>query len=305
MNQTNKEEKDQYIYHYTSLEAFQTILKSYRDSKDKGNIVFWASNILYMNDPSEMMIGYKSLMEYLPSIEDDVQKNKRLSNLSENYHILGLSDEETQDLFCKNSFIKETCPFILSFSSEAYSIPMWHIYGRGGHGICIHFKKDELEKSLNSTDGILIPIDYTEELKKNELFKSLSTDIKECYDRYLHNIEGMKSDCGYLIEKITAIKEMCTILSPYLKNHLFAFENEIRYIMHTIDNSLIKYRYSRKRTLIPYIEVPIPVNSISGIEIGPCSDLFSQRENLQEDLNITFPHHTIKVIHSNIPLRDI
>ena len=79
MDRTVDEKCDQYIYHYTSLEAFQTILKNYRDSKDKDNIIFWASNIRYMNDPTEMMIGYKALMNYLPSIEDNIPNEKKLS----------------------------------------------------------------------------------------------------------------------------------------------------------------------------------------------------------------------------------
>lgn len=305
MDRTVDEKCDQYIYHYTSLEAFQTILKNYRDSKDKDNIIFWASNIRYMNDPTEMMIGYKALMNYLPSIEDNIPNEKKLSSLSTQYHVIGQSDEDTQHYFNEISFVKELSPFILSFSSEASSIPMWHIYGKGGHGVCLYFEKKTLEKALNSKDGILLSLDYEYDLHKSIYYKPFSKEIEEYYLDYLKDVEGKPTDNGYLQEKISVVRKMCTYLSPYLKNHLFKFENEIRYIHHTMDKELIKYRYSAKRRIIPYIEIHIPVNTLYGIEIGPCSDLRLQKENLQEDLNVTFPNRTIKIIHSDVPLRDM
>lgn len=300
--------KEDYIYHYTSIEAFQNIMKKYRESKDKKNIIFWASNILIMNDLTEMMIGYKSLMNYLPSIEADVSMDKRLSSLSRNYHINGWSDRKTQDFFNSNSFIKELSPFVLSFSSQASSIPMWCIYGKNGHGVCLYFDKKILMNALNAIslgNDILLPIDYEYDIKKNIYFNTFSKIIKDVYDEYLEEIKNKTSDDGFFLEKILAVRKICTLLSPYFKNNLFNFENEVRFIKHTVEKSEIKFRYSEKRTLIPYVEIPIPVKSLCGVEVGPCSNLLLQRKNIDADLVATFPDYKIDIIETNVPLRDI
>ena len=48
------------IYHYTSVDAFDKMLREMKRHGSK-ELLFWASNIHYMNDPNEMSFLYDKL----------------------------------------------------------------------------------------------------------------------------------------------------------------------------------------------------------------------------------------------------
>ena len=59
------------LYHYTTVDAFESILKKMRkDGVDY--LTFWASNVHYMNDPHELEFFYDELIRIMPEIEDDL-----------------------------------------------------------------------------------------------------------------------------------------------------------------------------------------------------------------------------------------
>lgn len=303
----NNMRQEDYLYHYTSIESFQGMMKNYRESKDNGNIVFWASNIMFMNDPTEMKIGYDAIMTFLPNIENDIEKVKRISSLITDYHINGWSEEQTCNFFKDNSFNIHFTPFVLSFSSQPSSIPMWSIYGKRGHGICLYFDRKCLMNYFNTSEdnGLLVPLDYEYNIEKSIYNQTYKDTIKKEYEKYLKRISNKNSSDGFFKEKLEAIRSICFFLSPYFKNNLFKYEKEVRYIKHTFAINEINYRYSKNRLIIPYIEIPIPIAFLKAVELGPCTDLKLQRKNIQSELDITFSGITINIIDSNVPLRDL
>ena len=60
------------IYHYTSVEAFDSMLRKMSE-KGSNELVFWASNIHYMNDPNELSFLYDELVKALPELENDLE----------------------------------------------------------------------------------------------------------------------------------------------------------------------------------------------------------------------------------------
>lgn len=61
----------EHIYHYTSIEAFDKMLINMK-KEGTSNLMFWASNIHYMNDPHELEFIYDELIKVLPEIEREI-----------------------------------------------------------------------------------------------------------------------------------------------------------------------------------------------------------------------------------------
>lgn len=112
------------IYQYTNIDAlFNGIIL--KEPKNEGaEICLWASNYLYMNDPSEIATGQeyvnKILKEYL--VEDD-------------------DNNEIQDKMDDVDY------YITSFSMTSDSLPMWGMYGKNGSGIALGFDRAIIEKT--------------------------------------------------------------------------------------------------------------------------------------------------------------
>lgn len=291
------------IYHYTSVDAFQSIMKSYRSSEDKENLVFWASNILSMNDPTEMQMGFNAIMKYLPRIEDELKvvQTKRLSRLTKDYQISELTEQDSEQIFREKSFNPMFAPYVLSFSKEKESIPMWYMYGKGGHGINLYFDEKEIN---NTKDLLLVDINYHEDIVGSSYISTIKNVITKQYKNYLEKVDGINSSYSILLEKIITIRRICSMLSPFFKNRLFDYENECRVIVY-FPTRKINYRYSSKGFLVPYIEQPIPIKSLRAIGLGPCSNLYGLRQKIRMELDLSILNNEIEIYDSNVPLRDI
>ena len=75
------------VYHYTSMDAFLCLLESIKKSSDQKSFIFRATNIFFLNDPSEFIYGQKILMEVLKVIEYEksVNYDLRISDISRRY----------------------------------------------------------------------------------------------------------------------------------------------------------------------------------------------------------------------------
>lgn len=101
-----EQETDVNVYHYTDLNAMISIL-----SKDK--IVLRATNVLYLNDPHELLEGIDVINEIL--------KDKIHPGAFRNY-------------------------YLTSFSANKDSLSMWGMYAANGNGCALAFDYDELSK---------------------------------------------------------------------------------------------------------------------------------------------------------------
>ena len=59
------------VYHYTSVDAFEKMFRKMKEDNSK-ELVFWASNIHYMNDPNELSFLYDELISLLLELEKDL-----------------------------------------------------------------------------------------------------------------------------------------------------------------------------------------------------------------------------------------
>lgn len=284
------------IYHYTTLQTANSILNNYRQSEDKDNIVFWASSIYMMNDPTEMQYGWDVLIETLCGYEDanDVPADIRLSNFMKETEKSPFSK-----VFEEHFYNEDKTVFVISFSKEKDYLPMWSTYGENGNGICLCFD----EKFFHTKNEMMIVFPalstlYLGQSNNDEsTMKALGEIIGQEYKFYL---EGTKS----FLEKTQTIGTMIPIVSACIKDSAFAYENEKRVVAmpHNINESIC-FRTSVKGNLVPFVKIPIPIKSLKEIIVGPGI----QTENVKRGLQLFLHSCEVKIplSLSCVPYREI
>lgn len=274
------------VYHYTTIEAFFEMIKKIKWNKtaDEHYLTFWASSIYAMNDPQEFMHGYKILQDsLLPEIERKLgikENNLKLSNMAK---ICGYKD---LDKWNKNVidmiYSAQDVPFIVSFSRNKDYLPMWKEYANDGKGVCLCF--NNYEYTIKKLENINIDIDITHRLHANDIsYERADDSIKNAlYSIYCRYYEDYRNENKEIQKQkmLSCFATMAVTVSPYFKHNAYKYENEVRLIEFKKDNNDVNYRISKHGRLIPYIEVPVKLQYLNQIIIGPCADSHSVRREL-------------------------
>lgn len=251
----DKKKKVEYFYHYTTQETLCCMLNKYRENMDQGNLIFWASSIFTMNDPQEMMHGVEVFKVLVPFNENFYK---------EVYNIL---PEEKLDLDIfdhENSFLDNShTPFVISFSRNEDDLAMWTMYGDGGYGVSLKFN-NELKSYTSAVADATKP--------ENVYYGTGSNHIQMFFKIYLEGLKKIRS-CHENQQKEACKKEtinrLYTHLCPFIKTESYRNENESRLSYCDVPSNLVRFRI-RNKTVIPYIEVPIPTKYLEEVIIGPC-----------------------------------
>lgn len=137
------------IYHYTTGGALLGMFKDY-DAKSNPNLTMWATHYMYMNDPSEVVLGDKIYKSAISDIEEklNIPQNQRIGEI-----INGTAFGEMQSYLNRLTMslpqqVCETNPFIVSFSEERDSLQMWNIYATNGNGIALVFDRKKNDRKI-------------------------------------------------------------------------------------------------------------------------------------------------------------
>lgn len=114
------------LYHYTSIEAFKSILKNAKTLKQ---MCFWATRYDCFADKEEFKLGIESIRRLLPQVEKDLPLDRQVANL------FGWNEIE------RNTNLP--FPYIVSFTSRPDNSYMWEEYAKSD-GIVM-----EIDDSLN------------------------------------------------------------------------------------------------------------------------------------------------------------
>lgn len=294
-----------FVYHYTSVEGFKSILE---------NKKLWFSGIQYMNDASEMLEASNCCKEYF------IQKHGD----EETPVIKEYLDKQYEELFEKE---KKKNIFVCCFSLGNDELPIWNYYCKDNkvQGYNLAFKLSELIdnllrnnwENLSKCDISYGIVQYDKEkamqLYDNMLKYSL-TKYKEdfekafvfLFDEYA-KIDGIKDvkklekiEKEYNLQVASFIKDnqcnnaiaapiysfdkgtMAFSLSPindpifYIKNQTFASEKEVRICITVPDDVLKKmkedgiYKFRNfNGILIPYLDLKFEDSCIQGVTISP------------------------------------
>ena len=258
-------DKDKPLFHYTSVEGFLGIASSK---------TIWATNILYLNDASEL------------NYSKELLRNELFEIRKKGFNINGNLETSVEPIFFEivEENIDKLIPsqnfgfFVCSFSEEKDLLSQWRGYCPEGIGFSLGFSKKLLTQCAGQSKFALKPCLYDEEAQT----QSIRDLIKKTSDRFRTKIKNSSQiwNAWDTKGKILAADFMLEFiaLAPTFKHHKFCEEKEWRIVaslkMNHM-NELIKFRSGRSM-IIPYIEIYLPIKdgnlSIDEIVVGPTTD---------------------------------
>lgn len=244
------EVKLKHLNHFTSVDAIINIVE---------NNTFWASNCSFLNDRREIDRVFKPFMEAIIRVHKEV-----FDELV----------EEDFEKFLKGliEYHKENI-FILSFTSNDESIPLWEIYS-GSNGLCAKFDYDGFvnirEEVQHSTKGD-VSIEFFNVVYDVDYMHNVILDIIEIYKSNLAKmiIKGKESK-GKLMSEVTLEFSKLTSAviqaSAITKSPEFMYECEVRAIIINTNIGNVKFR-SVGDSIKPYIEIEFKKSPLTEIII--------------------------------------
>lgn len=283
-----KLEESDVLYHYTSIETLNAILSNVKreapeeaneDSLDFYKFVLRATHWAYLNDPSENNFLFEKLNESL-------NKNSE-ADCSIFDTVIGIIRSVSGQ------------PYIISLSKSRDDLDMWRSYSKNGTGVAIGFKSNVIE-------NIVKQIENYQSVVRSEFLdcrylddNMLDDEIKE-YTPFIVNHLKIKPipiswDLIKFILSFIRYKHPC-----YINER----EKRIAVFSKPLDN-VVKFRTANGIN-IPYIEVVLPLSSISEIIIGPCANNELNEDSIRMQLNdVTRLSNKIKIECSELPYRQI
>ena len=258
-------DKDKPLFHYTSVEGFLGIASSK---------TIWATNILYLNDASELNYSKELLRNELFEIRKKGFNINSNLETSVDHIFFEIVEENIDKLIPSQNFGF----FVCSFSEEKDLLSQWRGYCPEGIGFSLGFSKKLLTLCAEQSKFASKPCLYDEEAQT----QSIRDLIKKTSDRFRTEIKNSSQiwNAWDTKGKILAADFMLEFiaLAPTFKHHKFCEEKEWRIVaslkMNHM-NELIKFRSGRSM-IIPYIEIYLPIKdgnlSIDEIVVGPTTD---------------------------------
>lgn len=287
------------IYHYTSGSGFNSILFNKNESD---NITIWASRFDCLNDKSE---GKNVVLIYRELCQELLNNRKIKKDFFDTIVDLRPSEKAlfsfTQEQN-KSSNMQECSRYIISFSTENDSLPMWNYYSKGNYyeGFNIGFEPRNLNMSLENSfkDKNINANIYSVIYNQEEMKKLIKKVILQLYKSYDESNSKLLTDF---------ISQRLFDWSLCFKSDKFRHEKEVRVVIDVADGEkdmIVKYR-TYKGYLIPYIEIKIPKNEVTSVSFGPL--LFDEKEkekqkNIMKKMLIS-QNYCDNVEMSEIPVR--
>ena len=266
------------IYHHTTTEGLIGILTRRK---------IWATDIEFLNDYEELLVGIKELGRVAK-----VNKEKMNGNNPYEKSLFDFYDIYEKNLRKNISSIRI---FIASFTKTRDNLRQWMAYGRPNSSYSIAFKGNML----------------------NDVEKIRSDGLKYCQkdvDYELDTLLSRSLDATFLKEKISEGNPLDEVLKRVfndgmfgccsVKRKEFSDENESRLIFQAKVDSTACLNSSFRNwggIIVPYIEVPICIESIDEIIIGPNVNKFLAEKGLNNLLKSNGINP--KISHSDCTLR--
>ena len=299
---------DSLKYHYTSPEALRLIIE---------NHCIFFTDIRYLNDRSEDIYLVKILLDVLSENKNKYPVVESITNqLFKNHSIDDLRNLRVINIDYNTP--KKYTPvrkFVFCTAIKGDLLNMWNYYVKSGRyqGYNIGFNIEKLLKTFDTikphtTDPFEVlygSVIYDSKKQRDEIIKEF--EKIEVLSRISEDINNLVMDFRFFIDRFGA----------FFKNPSFSIENEYR-ICIVIDeknlkkdksdyfgtnNQKMKYRFRESNGLIvPYIEVQLPKDSISRINISPMMEIEIAKESLRELLTEN-DYKNVQIYKSKIPVR--
>lgn len=224
------------LFHYTDIHAVISILE---------NRALRCTDLRYLNDSTEFHHGVEKFLENLPQAPYGLFHNEATVVASRTYVEEAMRRANEQ-------FANYNDIFVMSLSRSGDLLSQWRGYG----AYAIEFNEEVLTREVPSLHQCI----YSKHEQDASALSALTDAIKVVsYDFQENGLVGMKGmDATFELYRVAA----------RFKDTGFAEESEARLIVSEVELANVKYRV-RGQMLIPYIEVPITLDCIKAIHVGP------------------------------------
>ena len=303
-------ERNRYVYHYTGFDSLFCLLEGYRKGLYKGHLPFWGFNVFNANDPMEMKVGFNAVKAFIcnSGIESEVPEIQKLSEVYEN-----IRNEE----LCKKEYLganhdqySSFIPYTVSFSAKRDFMPMWSLYGKMGKGVSLVFDAIEMIENLEDLCQFGF-VAYDKETNMNALNEMIPPLYKWYTDR---------NSQPTIETKINELSSICYAVSPFFKCEDYKYESEFRIArsnhyscLSSLEGSseeikriilrTITSNSSTKLVIPSHIDIPISINSLIEIIIGPCANFDVMEHIIRKELS-ECNLNNIKITPSKVPYRN-
>lgn len=304
-----KSDKDNIKYHYTSPNAFLSILK---------NKAAYFTDIRYMNDASENIYFVKLLLDFMSEGQAQFSLAQEAINI-----LLDRNDfDNIRQLRVRKIRYSEKINdiksrlFLFCTCKSCDSLNMWNYYVSNGiyQGYNIGFQVDKLLKTFDTpehtSDGFMV-------YYGNVLYKA--KDQIEEIKSVVEELEQIGNQHGCILAA-EYLKAYIELQGAFYKHSKFESEEEFRIIIcikernipHTRDEAqaffgqynknLIEDFHIKNGLIVPHLTVQIPDDAISRITISPTIEFDISKNSIRELLKIK-GFRDAKVYSSKIPVR--
>lgn len=264
-----RDNKESLIYHYTSFNTINEILK---------NNSLRACDLKRLNDRNEHKIWFDVFDQVIAKFSSKEDYTKY--------------DVFLESIINEISKYKKFDCFVTCFSFERDLLSQWRAYGDDGQGICIAFEVStflsELYKHNDPNNEFKLlhgQLEYNYEKVHNDIYKIIQDLI--------HSFIKSKLTCHdffNMVDKKDEFHETCKniyLRMQDLKDSSFFEEREFRLFYQFSDDKKEKQSFERNKRLIPFVnlsfgETKIPIKEII---LGPAlADKEEKIENLKDVL---------------------
>lgn len=265
---------DKLVYHYTSIEAFRSLIESVPKSSTGDCFLFRASNILFMNDPNEFYFGRKVFIKTLKEIEDLLEIKDEIRLSLPWTEISAIDEKEKDKEYLQYLMNLKQIPYVLSFSHLEDSLPMWLNYANNGKGVCLAFLDERNHPIREKMNGDVRKV--SESFFTSDVFYG-NIDKNSClYDIILKTMKDYKDDVltDYIGLKDAYFDTLIQYAAPFIKTQHYMNEYEVR-VSKTISfdygskDGIAKFRTNKLGNIVPYVDVEIPVENLKFVVLGP------------------------------------
>jgi hypothetical protein len=290
---------DKLVYHYTSLQGLLGITESK---------AIRATNILYLNDASELDYSKSLFCEEIQHLRKTNEKFKKHKTLDDSlgYFYLQSLEENMNTLFPSKQFSF----FVSSFSEESDLLSQWRGYGKNGSGFSLGFSLNKLQECIKKSKIVMYQCIY----KENDQRVAIRSLLKKTCDHFINEIGNSADKAAAWDEKTKPIAVAFFLkfiqLAPLLKHPKFIEEKEWRVIAALQTEKIIKLIKFRpgSHMIIPYIDINLPTEDanlvIDELMVGPSNDSLLSAASVELMLKARSVVNR-KLSHSTIPYRTL
>ena len=295
LKQKHIRKKTQYhgpIYHYTSAEGLQGIIK---DQK------LWFSNTQFLNDSSENNYIYNLFPEYPDKYSEKLLDEKYFNLIRE------IANSYLQNDFGKID--KSTWwaghIFIASFSKDSDNLNLWNYYTKSQNctGFNIEFQYAPFKINSRVLDYIHGEVIYDRQ-KQEKLLANIICKYNNVYKENKSKIEKEPIEQQEFVKNFIDIIELHNI---FFKHPAYKDEQEYRCAIYNITNyaGLLPKTRIVNGIFVPYLEIPYDNESITAICSSPSNDDILIKKSLEFLFFSTqkYNSHNILLKESKIPKR--